>query len=95
MVLWEIASRQLPFSDACDDATVLVGLKMANKKKLPADTPSSYSAIVQKMWNKIPENRPAATLIVAELEKTKPSMEFSNYHAALRHFYGEDEEKRD
>ena len=39
MVLWEIASRQLPFSDAADDVTVMGWIKDGEQENLPADCP--------------------------------------------------------
>ncbi len=55
MVLWEIASRQLPFSDASDDVTVMGWIKDGEQEKLPTDCPESYGSLVQAV-GKLPIN---------------------------------------
>src|SRR5262249_33144322 len=94
MVLWEIASSQLPFSDALDDQTVIRWIEKGEQEQIPADCPVSYWTIIQKTWEKVPEKRPSAGEIIAELEQIRPQTKLTTHHLALQHFYGEDEGKR-
>ena len=92
MVLWEIASRQLPFSDAADDPTVIRWIEKGEQEEIPSeDCPKPYGELVQACWSKDPHQRPSAEAIVQQLNAIKPQTELPKHHAALRHFYGEDE----
>ena len=96
MVLWEIASRKLPFSDAADDATVISWIKEdGEQENIPSDCPKAYGELVQSCWNKEANQRPSAKAIAQQLNAIKPQTELPKYHAALRHFYGADENQCD
>lgn len=75
MVLWEIASRQLPFSDAADDATVISWIKDGEQENLPADCPKNYGEWVQDCWKKEANERPSVEKVVAGLLQAKPKQE--------------------
>lgn len=72
MVLWEIASRQLPFNDAMDDATVISWIKDGEQENLPADCPQLYGELIKASWKKEPNERPSAEKMVTELAKARP-----------------------
>ena len=95
MVLWEIATRQLPFSEEQDDQTVISWIKDGEQEKLPQDCPESYVNLVQACWKKEPNERPLANELVEKLTSARPQSELPQRHGGLRHFYGEDEDKRD
>ena len=67
MLLWELASRQLPYSDAADEATVMGWIKDGEQEKIPEDCPKALAEIIQACWA-APEKRPTAEAIVKRLE---------------------------
>ena len=71
MILWEIASRQLPFADAQDDVTVMGFIKDGEKEEIPQDCPKEYSDLVQQCWD-LPDKRPSARTLVSALVQAKP-----------------------
>lgn len=70
MVLWEIASRQLPFHDAVDEITVMGWIKDGEQEKIPADAPASYAAMIQQAWQ-TSEKRPQAHEMLVALRKER------------------------
>lgn len=72
MVLWEIASRKLPFQNILDNKAVLTKwIKDGNQEKLPVDCPKSYEQLVKICW-KVANERPSAKMIVSGLRHAKP-----------------------
>ena len=71
MVLWEIASRELPFADAPDELTVISWIKDGEKETVPTDCPKAYGDIIQETWQEA-EKRPSAAKIVEMLNAAKP-----------------------
>lgn len=67
MVLWEIASRQLPFADEQSDLLVITFIKDGEKEMIPDDCPLPFAEIIQECW-KAPLDRPDAKSIAAKLE---------------------------
>jgi len=74
MILWELASRDIPFSNVVDDASVLVFIKKGAKENIPETCPESFKKIILRCWVK-PDQRPTATNLVNELETSKPSLQ--------------------
>ena len=71
MVLWEIASRELPFAEAQDEQTVISWVKDGEKETIPTDCPKAYGDIIQEAWQEA-EKRPSAARIVEMLNAAKP-----------------------
>jgi serine/threonine protein kinase len=71
MVLWEIASRAIPFADG-DEQTVISWLKDGEKETIPEDCPEIYGDMIKKCWLDDPQSRPSAQVIPEALEKAKP-----------------------
>ncbi len=72
MVLWEIASREIPFADAPDEITAMGFIKDGEKETLPPDCPKPYGTEIQKCWEEA-EKRPSALEVVTHLTKAKPA----------------------
>ena len=72
MVLWEIASREIPFSDAPDEITAMGFIKDGEKENIPAECPKVYGEIVQTCWQEA-EKRPGASEVLTSLTKAKPA----------------------
>ena len=74
MILWELASRKLPYSYSSDE-TVVRGWIAGNKKeKIPEDCPKALAEIIQECWS-APDKRPKASEIVSRLEQLLKELE--------------------
>ncbi len=51
MVLWEIASRMLPFQGALDDMMVGLWIMQGKKEKFPQDCPKAYKVLARQCWD--------------------------------------------
>ena len=71
MVLWEITSRQIPFSDAQDEITAMGWIKDGEQEQIPEHCPKVWQEIIKECWQ-LPEQRPNAAKIVCLLEQHKP-----------------------
>jgi hypothetical protein len=71
MVLWEIASRQIPFGEA-DEIVIMSSVKEGEKEDIPADCPAEYGGLIERTWSFDPEKRPSPHYIVLQLEKLFP-----------------------
>ena len=80
MILWEIASRKLPFSDADDDLTVISWIKDGEQETIPNDCLPEFGKLISRAWAKDPDKRPASHYIVLELEKLQPKPASKSWH---------------
>jgi len=71
IVLWEIASREIPYKDASYDL-VPIWIKDGKKETIPADCPEGYGKIIQETWKEAKE-RPTAAKIVIDLTDARPT----------------------
>lgn len=71
VILWEIASREIPFREADDDVVVVTWVRDGEKEKIPADCPPLYGDIIEKCWTSSPEKRPEAKDLLPLLEESK------------------------
>jgi TPR repeat protein/serine/threonine protein kinase len=74
MVLWELASRQLPYADAADDLTAMGWIKDGEKETIPDDCPKEFGDIILSSWQP-PETRPTAVDLINALQKVCPKLE--------------------
>jgi len=74
MILWELATRQLPFSDAADEQTVISWIKDGEQEKIPADCPKALADMIQACWGP-PDKRPTAAEILTQLKQAQPALE--------------------
>ena len=72
MVLWEIASRQLPFRSGLDNTVVMNWIKDGEQENVPVDCPEAYGELIKACWQKEAKERPSAEKLVAELKRAKP-----------------------
>lgn len=72
MILWELASCKLPFSDAPNEATVGTWISQGEKEEIPKDCPNELAAIINDCWQVSPEKRPTAAAIVKRIENAMP-----------------------
>jgi WD40 repeat protein len=59
-VLWEIASRQLPYPKAANDAIVINLIGKGKKEPIPADCPPEIGQVITDCWKTTPSERPGS-----------------------------------
>jgi serine/threonine protein kinase len=65
MVFWEIASREIPFSQVLQEAQVVVLIKYEKvRPDIPTDCPKTLSDIIAQCWDDSPKKRPTGTLFL-------------------------------
>jgi hypothetical protein len=77
MLLWELVSRQLPFQEAADDATVVSWIKDGEQEKIPDDCPKALAESIQSCWA-VPSSRPTAAEVVARLQVALKEIQEAN-----------------
>jgi tRNA A-37 threonylcarbamoyl transferase component Bud32 len=68
MILWELASRLIPFADAASDATIERWISEGVQETIPEDCPTSFAALITKCWKERTE-RPTADEAVTDLKE--------------------------
>jgi serine/threonine protein kinase len=70
MVLWEIASREIPFADATDELTVISWIKDGEQEKIPDDCPMGFGEVISQTWLDA-QKRPCAEEVIKGLIRAK------------------------
>ena len=84
MILWEMASRKLPFSEASTETMAMSLIKEGRQEKIPDDCPEPYGALVKRCWSIKREERPSAAELVLALQKSMPiEVEKKSWHYNL------------
>jgi len=83
MVLWEIASRKLPFSHETNEQKIISWLKKGKQEEIPSDCSKEYGKQIKRAWTEKPDKRPSAQYIVLEFEKLLPKPELKSWHFEL------------
>ena len=68
MVLWELASREIPFKDAQNQLQAATWIKDGEKEEIPGDCPAELKAIIESCWDLTPAKRPTAIQVVDRLK---------------------------
>ena len=71
MILWELAARQIPYSDARDTTLIIQWVMTGDREEIPQDTPPFYAALIGKCWKQRAEERPTIEEAVRCLEDHK------------------------
>lgn len=74
MVLWELASRQVPFTKAPNQQVVIGWIMRGKKEQIPKDCPKELSSLIESCWE-LPAKRPTATQVA---EHVKPLLTVSD-----------------
>lgn len=69
MVFWEIASREIPYKNALNNAVVVSWIEKGKQETMPKDTPESYARLIRGCWEKDVKKRPIAAQLAEELKK--------------------------
>lgn len=68
VMLWEIASRQLPFQDAANDSLIRLWVSQGDREDIPSGTPEMFAKLIEQAWAQIPTERPTADKITCDLK---------------------------
>ena len=68
MVLWELASREIPFKDAQNQLQAATWIKDGEKEEIPSDCPAELKSIIESCWDLTPTQRPTAIQVVDRLK---------------------------
>ena len=60
MVLWEIASREMPYKNVATASEIIKMKCSGNDLEIPLETPSSHTKIIFQCWRFNPDDRPTA-----------------------------------
>ena len=68
MVLWEVASRRLPYAQEANAVAVAARIGAGEQETIPDSTPTSVAAFIRSCWQKEPGRRPTADEALAQVE---------------------------
>lgn len=78
LVLWEMATHRLPFSD-CDSPGVLINeILNGDPESIPEATPPTFAKLINDCRDKDPKKRPTISLIINSLQNPQHMLLFSN-----------------
>lgn len=67
MVLWELASREIPYSDEVNETVVQGWIITGQTEDIPEDCPPSFATLISRCWEMRPESRPTIHEVVEQL----------------------------
>jgi serine/threonine protein kinase len=68
MVLWELASREIPFKNAQNQLQAMGWIKDGKKEEIPSGCPSELKTMIERYWDLTPMKRPTAGQLVEHLK---------------------------
>lgn len=70
MVMWEIATRQIPFQDVSDNYLIPIIVRVdGDRPAIPDDCPSPLTDIIQRCWSAEPEDRPSCEQVLQQMNE--------------------------
>ena len=87
VVLWELASRELPFKSARSDALVIKWVAEEGRREaIPAGTPPKIASLIGRCWAARKEERPqSAKAVLSELSKDGAGTAVDSGYMAFSH----------
>jgi len=73
MVLWELASRKVPFSDAHNREILIKWLGDGEQEEIPQDCPTGFAKLIKWCWNQEPTRRPTIDQAASVLNEPEPA----------------------
>ncbi len=67
MVLWELASGQIPWNDAPNPQIVPTWVMQGECEEIPSDTDPRFKGIIEACWDQNPTSRPTTTTVISDL----------------------------
>lgn len=74
IVMWEIASRRIPYELASPTIISSV-VPIGDREEILEDCPPGYMELVQRCWHEKPEERPDVDQVLAEVMKIAHSLQ--------------------
>jgi serine/threonine protein kinase len=68
MVLWELVTRQLPYTKAPNPMVAARWIEKGKKEEIPGDCPSELKRIIESCWETTPAKRPTAIGVLTDLK---------------------------
>lgn len=78
VILWEISSRSVPFSEL-PELIVTANLMAGDREKPVEGTPEKYFELYTKCWDDDPSNRPTIAEVVSTLENNSFILSTDNF----------------
>lgn len=72
VVLWELASRALPYASETNDAVVMGYIINGDTEDIPSNTPPAFAQQIRESWDSNPSLRPEANKMKEALAEMKP-----------------------
>ena len=69
IVLWEIATRKLPYERANNDMQIMQHVTKGNRESIPSDAPPKYAVLISQCWAQRAEQRPAIQGVVQAMRE--------------------------
>jgi hypothetical protein len=73
MVMWEIASRSIPYAGANPDV-IRICVVEGQREEMVEGCPIGYTQLIQQCWDKDPSKRPQIDQVLAEIAIIKNSV---------------------
>lgn len=67
VVMWELASREIPFAGYSDDAVIISEIKKGKKETIPDNCPELLKILINGCWG-MPNQRPLITQVLEQLK---------------------------
>lgn len=69
MVMWEIVTRNIPFHDVIDDASIPIIVRMDGARpEIPDSCPAPLADIIKRCWTADPNERPSCDVLLEEMQ---------------------------
>ena len=75
MILWELSSRSIPWSDAHSNALIIQWVSQGDREDIPSSTPLSIATLIKACWEADPEKRPSAEEAMKTLAQSLGGLE--------------------
>ena len=66
-VLWELASRRIPFHNANSNELILMWVREGEREDIPQDCPARLASVIKDCWHGDPTRRPEAEAVAVLL----------------------------
>ena len=75
MVLWELTTRTMPWSDAHNNALIMQWVSQGDREDIPPSTPLPIATLIRKCWASDPAERPSAEQAMQVLAQSLGELE--------------------
>jgi len=83
IILWELATREVPYSAIDNEFTVMKKIKKGVRPKDPKECPETFSTLIKHCWSDRQEVRPEANEVVQILEAHQNEVRIEGREIAL------------